>query len=64
MPGPKEFVIDIDQQGNVTIDGKNFEGGECQKLSKEIEQALGVVTAVKLKPEFHRAVPVGRKAGR
>lgn len=63
MAGPQEIVIDIETDGTVTIEGKNFEGGECTKFTAEIEQALGKVTQRTLKPEYHRAKTLTRKVG-
>lgn len=59
----KEIVIDIDQNGNATIEGKGFEGSECKEATREIEQALGAVEKVVEKPEMKRGKAVLRKAG-
>ena len=58
----QEIDIVIERNGDVTIEGKNM-GPDCKALTKEIESALGTVTATKLKPEYHRAQEVARKAG-
>lgn len=60
----QEIIIDIDANGDVTVEGRGIEGPECMKLTKEIEAALGTVTQVTKKPEFHRTVPrtASRKA--
>ncbi len=58
----EEIVIDIDPNGGVTIEGKNFVGNECTAFTKEIEQALGEVTRRNLKPEFRQMKPQVRKA--
>lgn len=62
MPN-EEIVIDVSPTGDVTVEGKNIEGSDCKALTREIEQALGTVTATKLKPEYHRTRAVRRKAG-
>ena len=59
----EEILIDIDAQGNVRFEGKGFVGPECEKLTKELEEAVGVVTKRALKPEYQRARVVTRKVG-
>lgn len=62
----QEFVIDIDPDGTVTIEGKGFVDAECKKLSAALEADLGVVTKVVEKPEMRqmKARTVARKAVR
>jgi uncharacterized protein YuzE len=50
----QEIFIDIDEQGNVKIEAAGFEGTACKDMTKAIEDALGEVTSVKKKPEYHR----------
>jgi len=50
----REIVVDILPDGSVQIDAKNFEGGECKKLTAALEEDLGTVTHTRTKPEFHR----------
>jgi uncharacterized protein YuzE len=50
----QEIFIDIDEQGNVKIEAAGFEGSDCKALTEGIEKALGEVTSVKKKPEYHR----------
>lgn len=50
----EEILIDIAPNGDVTVEGKNIVGPDCKLLTREIEAALGTVTAEKVKPEFHR----------
>ena len=59
----QEIDIIIEANGDVTIDAKGFQGGECTQLTKELEQALGEVTRRTLKPEHRIAAKVTRKAG-
>lgn len=59
----QEVIIDIDERGNVTVEGKGFTGNECTALTKEIEQALGDVEKRTLKPEYRMSKQVLRKAG-
>lgn len=49
----KEIIIEIDQTGNCSIDGKGFKGTECQRHISELQNAIGSTTCSKNKPEFH-----------
>lgn len=60
----QELVVDIMPDGTVRIEGKGFEGPECERLSKELESALGEVTQRVKKPEYHRAAAQGRTRSR
>lgn len=59
----KEIIIDIDPQGNVTVEGKGFKGPECEQFTKDIESALGEVESKTLKPEYRLSHGVARKVG-
>lgn len=59
----KEIIVDIDEQGNVTMDGKGFEGTECDAFMADMEKSIGEVTKRVNKPEYHRKTAVTRKAG-
>lgn len=50
----EEIRIDISPTGDVTVEGVGIQGPDCKLLTREIEAALGTVTAEKVKPEFHR----------
>ena len=60
----EEIVVDIDKDGNVTVEGVNIEGPHCMALTKEIEEALGERTSVVKKPEFNRSRSVPKKVTR
>lgn len=60
----KTIEIIIDEHGNPTIEGKGFTGPECEAFTESLENALGDVTKRVKKPEYHRTVPVERKATR
>lgn len=55
------FYIDIAENGDVRVEGEGIVGPECEALTKEIEEALGVVTQKTRKPEFNRRAPILRK---
>lgn len=48
----KEIVIDIDENGNVSMDGKGFNGVECDKTMAEIEKAIGTSMTRNKKREY------------
>ena len=54
MVPQKKIVIDIDKEGNTSIDGKGFVGTECSHFLEEIESSLGQRTSVKNKPEYRQ----------
>lgn len=60
----EEIEITIAPNGDVTVEGKGISGPDCRALTKEIEAALGTVTATKLKPEYHRTRVAKRTQGR
>ena len=48
----KQIIVDIDEDGNCSIEGKGFIGPECDKAISEIEKALGDTTRSTKKPEY------------
>jgi hypothetical protein len=58
----EEIIIDIDERGNVRIEGKGFSGPDCVKFTEELENALGTVEKRELKPEYRHSAPLLRKA--
>ncbi len=57
----KQIIIDIDPDGNCSIEGKNFVGTECQKFIGEIERQIGKVTSSKKKAEYGQRVKTRQK---
>jgi hypothetical protein len=55
MSDPKldELEIKIDSDGNVTIKVVDGDGETCVQLTKELEEALGLVEDRSLQPEFY-----------
>lgn len=51
----KKITILIDEDGNCQIEGHDFHGPECENVIREIEQALGIRTQVRYKPEYRQA---------
>lgn len=58
----QEIIIDFDEQGNPTIEGKGFTGDDC-RITKELEEAMGDTVEVTLKPEYRQPRTLGRKVG-
>ncbi len=54
MRGKKQIIIDIDPEGNCSIDGEGFIGPECGHFVSEIEEALGTRISQKDKPEYRQ----------
>ncbi len=48
----KQIIIDVDPEGNCTIDGQGFQGPECSHFIDEIQKSLGQRTSIKNKPEY------------
>ena len=48
----EEIEIIVNPDGSLTIEGKNFVDADCKKLTKELEDDLGVVVHVTEKPEM------------
>jgi len=59
----EQIVIDIDEAGNVRIEGKGIVGPDCESLTADLESSLGTVESHVRKPEFRQARKVVRKAG-
>jgi hypothetical protein len=62
----QELEITIDDDGNVSIKVLGVSGPDCLKLTKEIEEALGVVVDRQRTGEFYQEKPsqqVDQKGG-
>jgi hypothetical protein len=51
----REIVIDFLPDGQVSMEGKGFQGKSCDEAMGFFEEALGVVSNRKNKPEYFRA---------
>lgn len=60
----KQILIDIDADGQVTIEAVGFKGNACEKATAAIEAALGVGKQNR-KPEYYASeqVKAGQKVG-
>jgi len=50
----KKVVVEIDAEGNCSIDGQGFQGTECSHFIGEIEEALGQKIFQRDKPEYRQ----------
>lgn len=41
----KEIIVEIDADGNCSVEGKGFKGPECEKFMQEVCDALGKTTS-------------------
>ena len=48
-----EVIVGTD--GGIAINAVNFKGADCEKATKYLEEALGVVGRKVRKPEYHQA---------
>lgn len=52
MSKNKQVIIEVDKDGNCSINGEGFVGPECAHFIKEIEQSLGEKISQIDKPEY------------
>ena len=50
----KEIIIDINENGDCAIEGKDFVGPECLSFVSEIQECIGDTHAQTTKPEFRQ----------
>ena len=51
MPTKKQIEIIVETDGSTQIEGHGFKGGLCEKATKFLEVALGMVTKRKAKKD-------------
>jgi hypothetical protein len=51
----KTIEIIVSSNGEVQIDAVGFKGADCERATRFLEQALGVVSNRAKKPEYHQA---------
>lgn len=61
MNKDKKIVIDIDNEGNISIDGQGFVGTECGSFIKEVSDAIGTTTHSTKKKEYNIKTNVKQK---
>ena len=50
----KSIEIIVGPSGEIQIDAVGFKGADCEKATKFLEEALGVVGRKQKKPEYHQ----------
>ncbi len=63
MAKRREIQFQIDDSGNVSIQVKGVDGTECERLTREIEEALGVVSDRQRTSEYYKEVVTEEKVG-
>jgi hypothetical protein len=49
----KIIEIIVSSNGEIQIDAVGFKGADCERATRFLEEALGVVTTRAKKPEYH-----------
>lgn len=57
----RTIEVTVSPTGEVTVEAVGFTGQACEKATQAIEEALGVTTEKRKKPEYHRTVTTGTK---
>ena len=60
LSGQKEFIIDIEPDGSVIVDGFNM-AGECHELIDHIVASLGEIEYTEDKEDFNKKQPIVTK---
>lgn len=55
MTNKQELDISIDSEGNVSINVIGTKGKKCLELTKDLEEALGIVINRETKPQFYES---------
>jgi len=63
MAKRREIDFTIDEQGRVSIQVKGVGGPECERLTREIELALGVVSSRQHTSEFYQTEEASQTVG-
>ncbi len=46
----------VSARGDISINAIGFKGADCEKATKALEEALGVVRQKTRKPEYHQSL--------
>jgi hypothetical protein len=57
----RTIEIIVSTNGEFTIEGVGFKGLGCEKATKFLEEAVGVVNSKVKKPEFHQQATTQRQ---
>ena len=59
----KSIEVIVKPDGTIKIDAVGFQGADCEKATRFLEQALGTVAGKQKKPEFYRTVQRQQRVG-
>ena len=59
----KSIEVIVKPDGTLKIDAVGFQGADCEKATRFLEQALGTVEGKQKKPEFYRTVQRQQQVG-
>jgi hypothetical protein len=59
----KTITVSVDETGTIKIDVTGFKGQGCEKLTAELEKALGVSGKRQRKPDFYQHNEQGQALG-
>ena len=54
MKGKRSIEVTVSPIGDITIDAVGFKGADCEKATRFLEEALGIVRQKQKKPEYHQ----------
>ncbi len=54
MEGDRKITLLVNEDGSVQLEVEGVKGKGCTELTADVEKALGTVTSVKKKAEYHQ----------
>ncbi len=60
----RTIEVIVHPDGSLKIDAVGFAGGDCEKATRFLEEALGKQSGRQHKPEYHRRVKTAQRVGR
>ena len=59
----KTIEVIVQPDGSLKIDAVGFQGADCEKATRFLEQALGTVAGKQKKPDYYRTVQRQQRVG-
>ena len=59
----KTIEVIVNPDGSLKIDALGFQGADCEKATRFLEQALGKVAGKQKKPEYYRQAQRQQRVG-
>ncbi|MEI7435996.1 MAG: DUF2997 domain-containing protein [bacterium] len=59
----KNIEVIVNRDGSLIIDAVGFQGSDCEKATRFLEEALGRVAGKQKKHEYHRQVQRQQRVG-